>query len=144
MRPEWIRAIRIEVFHGGLGEPSICVPLPDIFGVALGRPVPLVTALTTIQEGRGFNSTIPMPFEDRIRVEIHNESDTEFPLYYQINHTFETSPSAKAVFSTFRIGARTRRRASHDLRYRSRRLCRNRVVDGCTSNTLSGRPFRDS
>ncbi len=98
MRPEWIRAIRIEVFYDGLCEPSICVPMPDFFGVALGRPVPLVTALTAIQEGRGFNSTIPMPFGDRIRVEIHNESDADFPLYYQIDYTLETSREREASF----------------------------------------------
>lgn len=98
MRPDRIRAIRIEVFYEGLAEPSICVPLPDFFGVSLGRPVPLVTALTTIQEGRGFNSYIPMPFEHRIRVEVHNESGADFPIYYQIDYTLEMSRERESSF----------------------------------------------
>jgi hypothetical protein len=98
MQPDRIRAIRIEVFYDGLAEPSICVPMPDFFGVPLGRPVPLTTALTTIQEGRGFNSYVPMPFESRVRVEIQNESGADFPLYYQIDYTLEMSREREASF----------------------------------------------
>jgi hypothetical protein len=98
MRPEWIRAIRIEVFYDDLDVPSICVPMPDFFGVPLGRPVPLTTALTTIQEGRGFNSYVPIPFEHRVRVEIHNESGADFPLYYQIDYTLEESRDSEPSF----------------------------------------------
>ena len=37
-----------------------------------GRPVDYDSALTSILEGRGFNSYLPMPFRERIRVEIWN------------------------------------------------------------------------
>jgi len=57
-----------------------------------------VTALTTIQEGRGFNTYVPMPFERQVRVEIYNESDADFPLYYQIDYTLEKSRASEASF----------------------------------------------
>ena len=98
MPPDRMRAVRLEVFYDDLVEPSISVPLPDFFGVPLGRPVPLVTALTTIQEGRGFNSYVPMPFERRVRVEVQNESGVDFPLYYQIDYTLETAREREASF----------------------------------------------
>ena len=98
MQPDRMRAVRIEVFYDDRAEPSICVPMPDFFGVPLGRPVPLVTALTTIQEGRGFNSYVSIPFESRARVEIHNESGADFPLYYQIDYTLEMNREREASF----------------------------------------------
>lgn len=87
--PERMRAVRLEVFYDGLEAPSISVPLVDFFGVPLGRPVPLVTALTAIQEGRGFNAYYPMPFEKRLRFELVNESASRLLLYYQIDYTLD-------------------------------------------------------
>ncbi len=85
--PERMRAARLEVFYDGLAEPSISVPLVDFFGVPLGRPVHLVTALSAIQEGRGFNAYFPMPFEKGLRFELVNESAGRLLLYYQIDYT---------------------------------------------------------
>src|SRR5262249_31062587 len=51
--PEAMRAKVIEVFYDGAAEPSVSVPAVDFFGVPWGRPVPLSTALTAINEGRG-------------------------------------------------------------------------------------------
>ena len=87
--PERMRAVRLEVFYGDLAEPSISVPLVDFFGVPLGRPVPLVTALSAIQEGRGFNAYYPMPFEKGLRFELVNESDARLLLYYQIDFSLD-------------------------------------------------------
>jgi hypothetical protein len=82
-----MRAVRLEVFYDGLAEPSISVPLVDFFGVPFGRPVHLVTALSAIQEGRGFNAYFPMPFEKGLRFELVNESGGRLLLYYQIDYT---------------------------------------------------------
>jgi len=89
--PERMRGVRLEVFYDGLEEPSISVPLVDFFGSPLGRPVPLVTALSAIQEGRGFNSWHPMPFEKRLRFELVNESGGRQILYYQIDYTLDAA-----------------------------------------------------
>jgi hypothetical protein len=89
MPPEIMRAVRLEVFYDGLESPSISVPVLDFFGAAQGRPTALVTALTAIQEGRGFNAYFPMPFGKHVRVTLSNESPVSFPLYYQIDYTLE-------------------------------------------------------
>ena len=90
--PEVLRSLLLEVFHGDLDEPSISVPVTDYFGVPWGRPVALDSALASIQEGRGFNSYVPMPFRDRLRVELTNRSDRPMELYFQIDLTLEPLP----------------------------------------------------
>lgn len=85
MRPEYLRSLVIEVRYDGRAEPSIAVPLPDFFGAVHGRPLPLVSALQSIQEGRGFNSWIPMPFRRHLHVELVNASPRDVQLYYQID-----------------------------------------------------------
>jgi hypothetical protein len=87
--PEMMQARFIEVFYDGADEPSISVPVVDFFGVPWGRPVPTSNALAAIQEGRGFNSFVPMPFHGRVRVEFVNESQRAHPLYFQIDYTLE-------------------------------------------------------
>ena len=85
MAPERLRAIVLEVFYGDAEEPSISVPAADFFGAPLGRPVNYHSALQSTQEGRGFNSWIPMPFRDRIRVELINNTGRRIELYYQLD-----------------------------------------------------------
>lgn len=87
--PEVQRGRILEVFYGDATEPSISVPVVDFFGVPWGRPVATSNALTAIQEGRGFNSFMPMPFHDRIRIEFVNESGRDHHLYYQVDYTLE-------------------------------------------------------
>ena len=104
MPPEIMRAVRLEVFYDGLSEPSISVPMLDFFGAAHGRPTPLATALTAVQEGRGFNAYFPMPFHNHVRVTLSNESPLAFPLYYQIDYTLEENAdeSSGVLHATFR------------------------------------------
>jgi Protein of unknown function (DUF2961) len=86
-RPETMRALFLEVFYDDRSEPSISVPCLDFFGMPHGRPVPFHSALTAAQEGRGFNSYIPMPFRRRVRVEVVNGAPRRTLLYYQIDYT---------------------------------------------------------
>jgi hypothetical protein len=88
--PEVMRAMVLEVFYDGADEPSVSVPAVDFFGVAMGRPQPMTSALTAIQEGRGFNSFVPMPFGSRLRMTFRNGSDRRIHLYYQVDFTLET------------------------------------------------------
>ncbi|SFO89803.1 Protein of unknown function [Amycolatopsis arida] len=99
--PERTRAVYLEVFYDDLDEPSVSVPCADFFGVPHGRPKPLVSALTTVQEGRGFNSYIPMPFGDRIRVELVNGSDRTLPVYFQLDLTLGADPGAGRLHARF-------------------------------------------
>jgi hypothetical protein len=89
--PETMRALFIEVFYNGAQHPSVSVPCLDFFALPHGRPVPYSSALTSAQEGRGFNSYIPMPFEGHARVEIVNGASSSATLYYPIDYTLEPS-----------------------------------------------------
>jgi hypothetical protein len=88
-RPEKMRSLYLEVFYDDLDVPSISVPCLDFFGLPHGRPVAYHSALTAAQEGRGFNSYIPMPFGRRVRVEIVNGSTRRTMLYYQVDYTLQ-------------------------------------------------------
>jgi hypothetical protein len=87
MRPEHLRAVLLEVFYDGATEPSVSAPVADFFGAPLGRPVPYDSALQSTQEGRGFNSWIPMPFRHQLRVELTNGAPRRVELYYQFDVT---------------------------------------------------------
>ncbi len=85
--PEIMRALWLEVFYDGASEPSVSVPCVDFFGVPHGRPVAFDSALVSLHEGRGFNAYFPMPFRQRVRIELTNGSVRALPLYYQIDYT---------------------------------------------------------
>jgi hypothetical protein len=96
--PAQLRSLILEVFYDELVEPSISVPLLDFFGVPQGRPVAYASLLTVVAEGRGFNAYFPMPFRDRVRVEIRNESTRPVQLYFQIDYTRQDSLPSDASF----------------------------------------------
>jgi hypothetical protein len=101
--PEQMRALVIEVFYDELDAPSISVPFLDFFGVAQGRPVPMASALAAVQEGRGYNSFLPVPFGQRIRVEVLNAAGRATILYYQIDYTLEAhARDVGRLHATFR------------------------------------------
>ncbi|MBW1884316.1 MAG: DUF2961 domain-containing protein [Deltaproteobacteria bacterium] len=87
MTPEVMRALRLEISWDDASEPSVQVPVMDFFALPHGRPAPLSSALIAVQEGRGFNAWIPMPFRRRARLVMVNESTRRFPFYYQVAFT---------------------------------------------------------
>ena len=87
MPPDEMRASLLEIYYDDASEPSASVPCLDFFGCPLGRPVAFASQWNAAQEGRGFNSWLPMPFRRRLRVEVVNGSARRFPLYYQLAYT---------------------------------------------------------
>ena len=51
--------------------------------------------LTTAQEGRGFNSYLPMPFRERIEIAFTNHSEKATTLYYQVDYTLQPEVPAE-------------------------------------------------
>ena len=102
--PERLRKLRIEVFYDGANEPSVSVPMLDFFCLPHGRTAPFSSALVAVNEGRGFNSTIPMPFADHLRMEFENCSDVPIVLYYQADYTLEPAmpPGCGYLHASFR------------------------------------------
>lgn len=95
--PEVLRALALEVTYDDLDGPSVSVPLPDFFGVPHGRPCEYTSALTAIQEGRGFNAYFPMPFRRRVRIEFANRASRFVNLYYQVDLTLEDVPQDRGL-----------------------------------------------
>ncbi|HJN91362.1 MAG TPA: glycoside hydrolase family 172 protein [Dehalococcoidia bacterium] len=93
--PEVMRALSLEVFYDGQPQPSISVPALDFFGMPLGRPVEFASILGASQEGRGFNSYVPMPIRASARLELTSHSDQVMSFYYQIDYTLD-GPAAAA------------------------------------------------
>lgn len=96
--PEVMRGLWFEVFYDGLAAPSVSVPCLDFFGLPLGRPVPYASALTSAQEGRGFNAYFPMPFRRSFRMELTNDSGRALPFYYQVDYTLDRELPAEAGY----------------------------------------------
>jgi hypothetical protein len=92
--PEQLRSLVLEVFYGSADEPSVSVPCLDFFGLPHGRAVAYCSALSSAQEARGFNSYVPMPFRDGIRIELVNAQDRETILYYQVDYTLQAEVPA--------------------------------------------------
>ena len=90
-QPEQMRALQMDVYYDGAAEPSISVPWLDFFGLPHGRPASYASALTSAQEGRGFNAYFPMPFARHVRVTLSNAAPRAQTLYYQIDYTLERS-----------------------------------------------------
>jgi hypothetical protein len=90
-RPDVMRRIWLEVYYDGASEPSMSVPCLDFFGLPHGRPVHYVSALTAVQEGRGFNSYYPMPFRRQVRIEWTNSAPRPVDLFYQVDYTLQPS-----------------------------------------------------
>lgn len=89
--PEIMRALRLELFYDAAAEPSVSVPALDFFGLPHGRPAPYTSLLASAQEGRGFNAYLPLPFHDRLRLEITNAAPRRQSFYYQIDYTLQPS-----------------------------------------------------
>jgi len=87
--PERMRSLVLEVFYGGCDTPSVSVPALDFFGLPHGRPVAYQSALCSANEGRGFNSYLPLPFRRGVRVELWNAGSHRTLLYYQIDYTLQ-------------------------------------------------------
>lgn len=100
--PEIMRALYMEVFYDEMTEPSISVPCLDFFGATLGRPTAMNTALSAIQEGRGFNSFIPIAFQRHIKIVITNASPQAMSFFYQLDYTMGADPGDGYLHCTFR------------------------------------------
>lgn len=87
MPPNEMRALWLEIHYDDAQCPSASLPCLDFFGCPLGRPVAFASQWNAAQEGRGFNSWLPIPFRRRLRIEVTNGSARRFPLYYQLAYS---------------------------------------------------------
>jgi hypothetical protein len=83
-----LRNTILRMYWDGQTYPSVEVPLGDFFGVAHGRQVEMSSALVAMQDGKGFNCWIPMPFREHARITVENDSGSDVAMFfYQIDFT---------------------------------------------------------
>jgi hypothetical protein len=101
--PVFLRSQVLEMTYGDVSEPSLSVPVGDYFGAVHGLLSPYASALTAVNEGRGYNSRVPVPFRDGITVTYTNHHERPAILYYQIDVLLgpqdESSGYLHAVFN---------------------------------------------
>lgn len=84
-----LRKLVLRMYWDGETEPSVLVPLGDLFGMGHAQTanfwsLPLVMAP---RDGLGLNSYFPMPFSNGARIEVASECFTsETRLYYNIDY----------------------------------------------------------
>jgi hypothetical protein len=101
--PAQMRSVWLEIANDDAAEPSVVAPVPDFFAMPHGRPVSLDSALVSVHEGRGFNSYFPMPFRKAIRIVVHNHSDRELPIFFQLDLTLgDVDPGCGFLHASFR------------------------------------------
>ena len=86
--PDAMRNVILRMYWEDNDVPSVEAPLGDFFGVAHGAAVPMYSDLVLMQEGRGLNCYIPMPFSTRARITVTNTLDRPIDwFFYQIDFT---------------------------------------------------------
>lgn len=83
--PVFLRSQVLEMTYGSASEPSVSVPVGDYFGAVHGLLSPYASLMTSVNEGRGYNSRVPIPFRDGITVSYTNNHERPAILYYQID-----------------------------------------------------------
>jgi hypothetical protein len=85
--PDALRGLKLEIYWDGAATPAVSVPLGDFFLHGAGEMLPMETALFASPEGRSFVSYVPMPFRNRARIVVTNESPRQVNLiFYDVNY----------------------------------------------------------
>ncbi|HYI42812.1 MAG TPA: glycoside hydrolase family 172 protein, partial [Sphingomicrobium sp.] len=97
--PEALRGLKLEMYWDGAATPAVSVPLGDFFLHGAGEMVPMETALFASPEGRSFVSYVPMPFRNRARIVITNESPRQVNLiFYDVNYRMVPDLPADSLY----------------------------------------------
>ncbi len=86
-RVDTLRGWVVRMYWDGQDWPSVEAPLQDFFGLPFARQAAFESALFSNPEGRSFNCVVPMPFRNRARLTVANESPSEAMLFYDVDVT---------------------------------------------------------
>lgn len=100
-----LRRVVLRFYWDGCRQPSVECPIGDLFGLGHAKRKNFVTAVLMMspQDGRGFNSYWPMPFRENARVEVFNESEETFPLYFYFDYEAYDTPAALDGMAYFHV-----------------------------------------
>ncbi len=85
---DYCRRIILRIYWDGCPEPSVECPIGDFFGLGHGMRKNFVSAPLQMspQNGKGFNSWWPMPFQSGAVVEIENQGEGDYSHYFYIDY----------------------------------------------------------
>lgn len=100
--PDYYRKVVLRVTYDDAPAPSVLVPLGDFFGVGNSMPANYESAFFTVtakpEEALRFggsaslNSYLPMPFRERLRIEVLNENDLPYAQYFHVDYELLREP----------------------------------------------------
>jgi Protein of unknown function (DUF2961) len=79
-------------------EPSVEVPLGDLFACGWGRYCQISSLPVCVNPGSAFNSYWTMPFRKKARLTLENLDDETMTIYYQIDYALAPVPEDAAYF----------------------------------------------
>ncbi len=98
--PYYLRKTVIRMWWDNEEHPSVECPIGDFFGLGHAKTVNFWSLPLSMgpEDGKGFNCFFPMPFSERARIEIENESDTALVTYFYIDYEeYDTSRFCKKI-----------------------------------------------
>ena len=84
----FLRKIILRMWWDNEMYPSVESPIGDFFGIGHAKTVNFWSLPLSMgpRDGKGFNCFFPMPFSERARIEVENETDVKLVCYYYIDY----------------------------------------------------------
>lgn len=108
--PATLRNVILRIYWDNQQTPSVEAPIADFFGLAHGHALHTSSAFLATPNGRGFNAWFPMPFGERARITLTNETGALVRhLYYEVDYTLgdPVAPDTPRFHAQFRRTPRT-------------------------------------
>jgi hypothetical protein len=100
--PAWYRKVLIKMTWDDQEHPSVLVPFGDFFCIGHSMPgnfasIPFTVSVKPEEQYKfggvaSVNCYLPMPFNKRAKIEVVNENDVPFGLYFHIDHELYHEP----------------------------------------------------
>jgi hypothetical protein len=79
-------------------EPSVEVPMGDLFACGWGKYCQINSLPVCVNPGSAFNCYWTMPFHKKAKITMENLDERDMTLYYQVNYTLTDVPADAAYF----------------------------------------------
>jgi hypothetical protein len=115
--PKAYRTCVLRFYWDGEREPSVEVPLGDLFACGHGLRYNVNSLPVAVNPSGGFNSYWPMPFRGRARITVENQRWEDIGgFYYQVNYSLGDVPDESAYFhAQWRRSLTSRDRPEHTI-----------------------------
>jgi len=88
----------VRIYWDGEREPSVEVPVGDLFGCGWGKYAQISSLAICVNPGSGLNSYWEMPFRKSCKMTLQNLDDEPMTIYYQIDYVLTEVPEDAAYF----------------------------------------------